>query len=226
MFSPTYIYIKRHTKTGKLYFGKSTRTEEQMLKYNGSGKYWKSHIKTHGKEYIETIWYCLFLDENDMREFAIQYSQQEDIVNSNIWANLREENGIDGFPKGIKHTPWTDERRKNKSIEMTGRNIGIPRNNKIRDKISKNRKGKGLGPQTEEHRLKISAATLGKKKSPRTAEHQAKLIGSFQPGESSWNKGLIGLKRQVKNITCPFCNKEGKPGAMKRWHFNNCKDKV
>lgn len=26
-------------------------------------------------------------------------------------------------------------------------------------------------------------------------------------------------------VSCPHCNKSGQPMAMKRWHFDNCKDK-
>jgi hypothetical protein len=28
-----------------------------------------------------------------------------------------------------------------------------------------------------------------------------------------------------QQIQCPFCYKEGQEAAMKRWHFDNCKDK-
>ena len=51
---PTYLYIKQHTKTGLLYFGK---TVNDPNKYHGSGKRWVKHIKKHGKQYIETLWY-------------------------------------------------------------------------------------------------------------------------------------------------------------------------
>jgi hypothetical protein len=28
-----------------------------------------------------------------------------------------------------------------------------------------------------------------------------------------------------KKVECPFCGKIGGEGLMKRWHFNNCKNK-
>jgi len=40
-FQPTYLYIKQHTKTGKLYFGKTGNDPE---KYLGSGTRWKRHL--------------------------------------------------------------------------------------------------------------------------------------------------------------------------------------
>jgi hypothetical protein len=29
----------------------------------------------------------------------------------------------------------------------------------------------------------------------------------------------------LKDYTCPYCKKQGKGNAMKRFHFNNCKNK-
>lgn len=96
-FKPTFLYIKQHSITKLLYFGKTTRNP---LKYSGSGLHWKRHINKHDPKYVETLWYCLFTDEDLCREFAIAFSKQEDIVTSELWANLIEENGIDGAPVG------------------------------------------------------------------------------------------------------------------------------
>lgn len=92
-FVPTFLYIKQHIKTGKLYFGKTIKDPE---KYVGSGVHWKRHIAKHGKEFVTTLWYCLFLDEDALTEFAINFSVQEHIVKSTLWANQILENGIDG----------------------------------------------------------------------------------------------------------------------------------
>ncbi len=35
-FTPTYLYIKRHTVTGKLYFGKTVKTGSSFDRYLGS----------------------------------------------------------------------------------------------------------------------------------------------------------------------------------------------
>lgn len=42
-FKPTYLMIKQHEITGLKYLCKTTRKDP--LKYNGSGRYWKPHIK-------------------------------------------------------------------------------------------------------------------------------------------------------------------------------------
>lgn len=106
-FKPTYLYIKQHSITGKLYFGKTVKDPE---KYLGSGKHWIRHIKKHGIEHIETIWYCLFLDKESCTEFALNFSKQENIVESKDWLNLKPENGLDGGSDGSYRKRYKDER--------------------------------------------------------------------------------------------------------------------
>jgi hypothetical protein len=112
---PTYLYIKQHTKTGLKYFGKTTK---DPIKYNGSGKHWIRHIKKHGPEEVDTLWHQLFTDENELVEYALKFSKDNNIVNSKEWANLKEENGLDGgFDKGW----WSDEQKNNISIKQKER---------------------------------------------------------------------------------------------------------
>jgi len=106
---PTYLYIKQHKITGLKYFGKTTKHPEN---YYGSGKYWKKHIKKHGEKFVETIWSKFFIDEKELTEYALNFSKENNIVESLEWANLKEENGLDGgFDKGW----WSEEQLKNNS---------------------------------------------------------------------------------------------------------------
>jgi hypothetical protein len=98
---PTFLYIKKHKKTGLKYFGKTTKTN--VNSYLGSGKYWKKHINKHGKEYVETIWISEpFYNKELLVEFSTFLSDLFDIEKSSEWANLITENGLDGAPKGVK----------------------------------------------------------------------------------------------------------------------------
>lgn len=92
-FKPTYLYIKQHTITGLLYFGKTVNDPE---KYPGSGTIWKAHIKKHGKEHVVTLWCYLFTDRALLMDVALIMSTQFNIVDSKNWANLILENGING----------------------------------------------------------------------------------------------------------------------------------
>lgn len=96
VFSPTYLYIKQHAITSKLYFGKSTKDENEMLKYKGSGKHWKRHIKKYGRNHVITLWYELYDNVFDLVADALSMSKAFDIVNNESWMNLIIENGRDG----------------------------------------------------------------------------------------------------------------------------------
>lgn len=96
---PTRLYIKQHSKTGLRYFGKTgTKLIES---YVGSGVYWKNHINKHGLDHVNTIWVSdWFTSEEEIKDFAIAFSELFDIVNSNEWANMKIENGLDGGGPG------------------------------------------------------------------------------------------------------------------------------
>jgi len=91
-----YLYIKTHLETGLKYFGKTTKNPEN---YKGSGKYWKKHLKKHGN-YVKTEILNVFDNEKECTNFALEFSKRNNIVESNKWANLIDENGLDGAPKG------------------------------------------------------------------------------------------------------------------------------
>ena len=48
-FAGTALLVMEHNKTGLKYFCKTSRLQN-LLYYRGSGKYWKRHLKVHGKD--------------------------------------------------------------------------------------------------------------------------------------------------------------------------------
>jgi len=79
-FIPTFLYIKEHPITGLKYFGKTTGTEKYLLEeYLGSGDYWEDHLRIHGKQ-VDTPWYCLYTEKEELVKFALMCSEQWDIV--------------------------------------------------------------------------------------------------------------------------------------------------
>ena len=90
---PTRLYIKQCPHCGLKYFGKSVR--EDIEKYNGSGVRWNNHLKKHNIT-PETLWISDWYYDTSITRFAIKFSNLNKIVESNEWANLIEENGING----------------------------------------------------------------------------------------------------------------------------------
>jgi hypothetical protein len=202
-----------------MYFCKtSTRNP---LKYHGSGKYWKQHLKVHGRN-IETLWYQQFTDKDDLVEFALFFSDFHDIVKAKnvtggkIWANEIPEDGLQGGQnrgvpgplKGIKQprvtAALTGRKRPKHSMLMVGRKQS---ENHIKNRADSMR-GK---PKAKEHCAAISDAKKGKP--------NPKLSDALK-GRPNKNKG-----KPQKTYSCEHCGIETTGGNLKRWHGENCKHK-
>jgi len=108
-----YLYVKQHSITGLKYFGK---TVLNPFEYSGSGKRWKLHIRKHQRKYIKTLEVWGFDNQKLCTEFALKFSEQNNIVESDDWANLTSEDGLDG----VVHNEYT----KNKiSKSLIGRTL-------------------------------------------------------------------------------------------------------
>ena len=214
-----YLYVKTHNKTGLKYLGKTE--SKDPYKYPGSGTYWKHHLKKHGKDYsTEIIKECESIEE--FAKWGLYYSNLWNVVESDTWANLKEETG-DAHGKlsaesrkkiadaGLGREPW------NKG--MTGFRSGADhhyygktRSEQDKENISRGREGKDLGhnrPHSEETKKKIATARALQ---IITEEHKKK-IGDGNRGKSK------------PILQCPHCGKEGGAPQMKQWHFDYCKSK-
>lgn len=200
LFIPTYLYIKQHSVTGKLYFGKTYAENPET--YLGSGDYWTKHINAHGKEHVVTLWYCLFLDKESIVEFALSCSKMWNIVESDDWANLKEENGLDG---GCSFQ--SDEAKLKNRLAHIGKRIS----DEIKRKLSTSHLGKTHTDDTKIKLSKLNSVDLhpfyGKTHSIETKQKMA--------------AAKVGIPHRT--VTCPVCNKIGGVSAMKRYHFDNCR---
>lgn len=168
-FIPTYLYIKQHSVTGMLYFGKTINDPE---KYLGSGTRWKYHINKHGKEFVETLWYCLFLDLDSARNFALTFSTENNIVQSEEWANLVYEDCLGGNVGGTlsketrekiseaKRNP--SEKTRERMRESSKRRLPPSAETRLKRSISMKK------AMTEDRLRKMSEVRVGKKHTPET----------------------------------------------------------
>lgn len=198
VFIPTFLYIKQHSITGKLYFGKTTQNPETYL---DSGVYWTKHIKKHGKHYVINLWYCLFYDRRQCEDFALSFSKTQNIVESTSWANYTFENGTDGFASGEDHPM---------------------RNPLVRQKLSSSTKGVPKAPKTEDHKRKISQALS---QIPRTSESNVKRSRTMKGNTNSTGPHTLvdDYHTARPKLTCPHCGKETAINIAKSKHFDKCK---
>jgi hypothetical protein len=130
-FKPTWLYIKQHNITGLKYFGKTTLVDPS--KYKGSGVHWTKHLLEHGN-HVTTVWAKLFTDSVSLVEYANTFSANNNIVESDEWANMIAENGRAGGAN-------------------PGAGLGRKHTEETKNKMRK--------PKTEEHRAKMSLAHKG-----------------------------------------------------------------
>lgn len=217
-FYPTYLYVKTHNKTGLKYFGKTTNDPYQ---YKGSGKHWIAHLKMHGND-VSTMILGYYIDAIECSNAALKFSSDNQIVESKEWANLIDENGLDGGNTGrTNYRPHTAESRQKMSDSKKGQqpwNTGLtgvtpgntrPRSEEQKEKISKSLSGRKRNPESVakaadklrgRKRPDISNLLKGKKKSPETIE-KMKLAQQDKGPLSEETKEKIREARKLQVIT-------------------------
>ena len=213
----TILYVKTHNITGLKYFGKTTCKDP--FEYRGSGKYWSRHIRKYGYD-VTTEILGIFKDRIWLQLFSYEFSFINNIVESKDWANLKEENGLDGGwdslnDGSIKHLDRCSKAGK-KCHELhpeLSNNLKkqTSENAKAVVKIVKEKHGKDFYkkiasiPCSEEKKEKLRIASL---KSSSNGEGGKK------------NKGKVRLKHK-----CVYCEKEVPNNVLNRFHNENCKNK-
>lgn len=195
---PTYLYVKTHLKTGLKYFGK---TIKDPFQYWGSGVYWQRHLKCHGHEHSTSI-IGLFTDENDLRESAIRFSRENNIVKSDEWANLKEEDGMMG---GATRTGYVMSESEKDHLRQMNRGRSYVHSEERRKKISDANRKRGTKiaeanrlrakPLSEETKLKISNSLKGNHVSPEVREKISRTLSGRQKSEETKEK----LRQNWKN---------------------------
>ena len=106
--------LKQHNKTKLKYLCKcSTNNIKYCYSYCGSDKYWKRHLKKHGKDITTTI-LGIYDTNEELAVAGAYYSKLWNVVENKEFANLIPETGQGGFSKeAIKaaHTKEATEKR-------------------------------------------------------------------------------------------------------------------
>ena len=206
IYKPTWLMIKQHNQTGLKYLCKTTKSDP--VKYLGSGKYWKNHLKVHGDD-VATLWCHLYLDKAALVSEALSLSTLHNVVESKEWANLKPENGLDGgcgpqspaakkklslAKLGKKDSPETCA---NKSRANIGKHSG-PRPADMGAKISRARKGVKRGSYKKRDPSLIHG-NKGKKRGPLAPSHKESIrIGNTGKPKSHKGKPWSAARRAAQ----------------------------
>lgn len=123
-FAPTALLVMTHNVTGLKYFCKTSKLKN-MHWYKGSGVYWKKHMKAHGRSITSGV-LGVYFDKDRCVAAALKFSQENDIVASDEWANFIPENGLSGAGSGeLNHRYGKPHPNKGgKRPDMVGRLVG------------------------------------------------------------------------------------------------------
>ncbi len=123
------------------------------------------------------------------------YDKEAEIVNESFVLSKNTYNLMTG---GRAAHTYSQESR----LKMSESSKGIPCHANTKKAVSDSQLGR---LKSESHKNKISETLTGRTHSD---EHRNKLR------QATLN---------AKEVTCPHCEKQGKIGAMTRWHLDNCK---
>lgn len=160
------LYVKEHSITGLKYLG---YTKTDPLAYNGSGTYWRRHLKTHGPDHATSI-LIQTTEKDDIKHWGRYYSNLWDVVNAKdaqgnkLWANLRIEEGDGGGgyifsdidKKKISEKSkiaWTNSESREKRIASIKKSLNQP---EVKSKIGETSKRTLADPLTKA-KLKASS---------------------------------------------------------------------
>lgn len=164
-----YLYLKQ-SPTGLKYLGITTR---DPYKYLGSGKYWRRHLKAYKFSASDIKTEIVFSSkiEEEVNNVALEYSEKFNIVESEDFANLMPESGMDC----TLGRPCSEETKRKISESNKGKQLS----KESIAKILKNRKSNKGFKHSEETKRKLSELRKGKKLSKETIEKmRAKTKGS------------------------------------------------
>lgn len=197
-----FLYVKTHNITGLKYLGQTSNNDPH--KYKGSGTYWKRHLKKYGGNFsTEIIKECSSLEE--LSKWGEFYSKLWNVVESDNWANLKEETGDGG--KGMTHSIECKERMSQIKKQQISSGLVIPWNKgkkgiyseEYRKKISKAGKGRR---HSDETKLKMSQADRSKyKRVAPVSNLTRKKISDAKKGKSSPTLGMKWTEEQKRNLS-------------------------
>jgi hypothetical protein len=184
-----YLYKKTHLTTGLKYLGKTTSKNPHS--YQGSGKYWKSHIKKHGYNCsTEILKECETVDE--VGRWGVYFSELWNVVESDEWANLKTEIGDGGF---VKMTKDSIEKRLHTRLERYG-TLNTNTQSSILKSIETRKRNGTLNTQTPEV-VRKRLDTISKKGFVPRSEESKQTEKATKILNGTWRKSVCHSQESI-----------------------------
>jgi group I intron endonuclease len=229
------IYKVTNKENNKSYIGKTVQTLRQRQTdhinnaFNHNSKtYFHNALRKHGKELFvwEILYECKNIDNLNQKEiYYINLYQSFMIKGYNMTKGGEGGDTTSNHPNKkeiYKNISKRMKGEKNHRYGKPGTFLGKNHTNKAIIKMRKSKEGKHIGKNNPNWKNRKYICP--------------KCSNDMYPGSkmcrSCWEKYIVGDKNPAygktftqKKIECPFCGKVGGEGNMKRYHFDNCKEK-
>ena len=107
-----------------------------------------------------------------------------------------------------------------------GKKSSLETRKKISDSVKLQMQNPRRLEMNRKARLGMPSPMKGKKHSPETLKKMSEVKLGKKPSQETIDKRTAKLRgRTAPKLTCPHCEAIGGTGAMRRWHFDNCKNK-
>lgn len=232
-----YIYRVHNTLNGNEYTGKHS-TINLDDGYFGSGKSLKLAFTKYGVEN-----FCIEILSFHESEYDAFIKESEIVDEEYIWRTDTYNNklgGNGGWDYVNSHIQkwWTNKvivKDKEGNIEfvdinderyLNGEFVGI-----MKDRVTvKDGKGNTLSVSVNDEKYKSGEYVHHTKGKSTFKDKTGRIIHTYKNDTRVLSGELMGISKgttfkmkSIKTITCPHCNKTGRPNNMYRWHFSNCK---
>ena len=172
------------------------KTTKDPNVYKGSGVYWLNHLKIHGYD-VTTHILKECINNEQCKFWGKYYSDLYDVVSSSDFANLIEETGTGGVPTNAFKPGHTPWS-----------------------------KGKKL-PSVSESKTEYWKKWRERNPNYKDEWNRYTKVSEERKEELKKLHSTNCITKNTQELTCPHCGKSGKGVAnMKRWHFDNCKNKL
>lgn len=213
------VYKTTNTKNGKIYVGVHNGSNEDYL---GSGKYLNDAIKSYGKETFvrETLFEYKTVEEALAKEAEIvtdEFIQREDTYNLVIGGGLPPS----GLGKNYPPRPDASKRMK----ENNPHNLPHVREMNRTTVTVRDKDGNCFRVKQDDSRY-LSGELIHINKGKITVRDKSGKRFSVYKDDPRYLSGELVMQTKGIKITCPHCNFTGGISSTKRWHFDNCRDKL
>jgi hypothetical protein len=239
-FKPTRLSVKE--LNGIRYLCKSTK--QDFEEYKGSGVHWKKIVKKYGRKNVKTLWISdWFYCPHHLQNFALMYSEYNQVVESEEWANLKPETGLDGncnpaIIKAAMNRPEVKEKRKetDSKPEVKARRSAALNAANARPETKRKRSESAKKNYEDESKREMVTNRTNKMKETMALEETRKRI-SESVIETHWTKNTDAeevMKRisesrtgvKYKRVVCEHCDKDVASNIYGRHHGDKCKHRL